>query len=136
SKKKQILTTHKEDQIQQNILAQRYPLTDNCVHLHIEGSVNVSTGIASTGGVVRNHLGDWIMGFNHFLGNCFVFYAKLWGILDELTLLKEQGLERILIHTNNIEVAQVLQKDFQLVRSLRSLDKFKNCYNIKSFGCK
>ncbi|KAH1129950.1 hypothetical protein J1N35_001328 [Gossypium stocksii] len=34
-------------------------------------------GYVSTGGVVRNHLGEWIMNFNHFLGTCFVFDAEL-----------------------------------------------------------
>ncbi|MBA0662684.1 hypothetical protein Goklo_006765 [Gossypium klotzschianum] len=69
---------HKEDQIQRNIHVQRYPLSDNWVHLHTDGVVNVFTGLASTGGVVRNYLGDWIMGFNHFLGNCSAFNVEIW----------------------------------------------------------
>ncbi|MBA0811164.1 hypothetical protein Gohar_003093, partial [Gossypium harknessii] len=92
---------HKEDQIEQNIHVQRYPLSDNWVHLHTDGVVNVFTGLASTGGVVRNYLGDWIMGFNHFLGNCSIFNVKIWGILDDLSLLKDWGMERILIQEAN-----------------------------------
>ncbi|MBA0704555.1 hypothetical protein Golax_016804, partial [Gossypium laxum] len=72
-------------------------------------NIFVFQGYASTGGVVRNHIGEWIMSFNHFLGTCSVFDAEVRGILDGLTLLKEQRLERILIHTNNLEVAQALR---------------------------
>ncbi|MBA0704776.1 hypothetical protein Golax_017013, partial [Gossypium laxum] len=45
---------------------------------------------ASAGGVVQNHLGEWVMGFNHSLGTCSIFEANLWGILDGLTLLRDR----------------------------------------------
>ncbi|MFQ6643822.1 hypothetical protein Gotur_018504 [Gossypium turneri] len=107
---------HKEDQIERNIHVQRYPLSDNWVHLHTDGIVNVFTGLASTGGVVRNYLGDWIMGFNHFLGNCSVFNVEIWGILDDLSLLKDWGMERILIQVDNIELAQVYKGTPQIAK--------------------
>ncbi|MBA0778357.1 hypothetical protein Gotri_006227 [Gossypium trilobum] len=47
------------------------------------------------------------MGFNHFLSNCSVFNVDIWGILDDLSLLKDWGMERILIQVDNIELAQV-----------------------------
>ncbi|MBA0778538.1 hypothetical protein Gotri_006391 [Gossypium trilobum] len=66
--------------------------------------------ISFTGGVIRNHQGNWIMGFNHSLGMCSVFYAKLWGILDGWTLLQDRDFNKISIHTNSLEVVHALQR--------------------------
>ncbi|KAK5793066.1 hypothetical protein PVK06_034202 [Gossypium arboreum] len=46
-----------------------------------------SQGFASIGGAIWNHLGEWVVGFDLSLGICSIFYAELWGILDELTLI-------------------------------------------------
>ncbi|MBA0811377.1 hypothetical protein Gohar_003280 [Gossypium harknessii] len=77
---------------------------------NFEEAVNLSTGYAFTGGVIRNHQGNWIMGFNHSLGMYSVFYAKLWGILDGLTLLQDRDFNKIFIHTNSLEVVHALQR--------------------------
>lgn len=52
----------------------------------------------------------WILGFNRYLGNCSVFDAELWGILDELTLLIDQDYDNVLIQIDNLEATQAIQE--------------------------
>ncbi|MFQ6642034.1 hypothetical protein Gotur_014917 [Gossypium turneri] len=47
-------------------------------------------GRATTRGVVRDGTGDWVIGYNRFLGNCSVFDAELLGILDGLKLIQRR----------------------------------------------
>ncbi|MBA0826481.1 hypothetical protein Goarm_011327 [Gossypium armourianum] len=41
-----------------------------------DGSVLEEAGFAATRGIVRDRGKDWILGYNKYLGNCSVFYAK------------------------------------------------------------
>ncbi|MBA0729261.1 hypothetical protein Golax_025617, partial [Gossypium laxum] len=60
--------------------------------------------------VVRNRNGEWIIGYNGFLGSCSVSEVELWGILDGLNLLIDRGLDNVMIHSDNIEVVVVIQE--------------------------
>ncbi|MBA0678797.1 hypothetical protein Goari_020119 [Gossypium aridum] len=53
--------------------------------------------------------GNWILGFNHYLGRCTVFEAELCGILDYILMLLSRSFKRATIQTNNLEVIIVLQ---------------------------
>ncbi|MBA0569640.1 hypothetical protein Golob_003359, partial [Gossypium lobatum] len=44
--------------------------------------------------------------------NCSVFEVELWGIFDRLNLLQDRVLNRLLIHTDSLEVVLVLQRSF------------------------
>ncbi|KAA3479950.1 reverse transcriptase [Gossypium australe] len=81
---------------------------DNWVHLFTDGAVCSNSGIAASGGVVRDHEGNWIMGFNRFLGVCSPFEVEIWGILDGIFILLNKGYRRISIVTDNLEVVQNL----------------------------
>ncbi|MBA0805267.1 hypothetical protein Gohar_004793, partial [Gossypium harknessii] len=54
-------------------------------------------------GVLRDHHGQWIIGFNKRLGICFVFNAKLWGILDGLTILYNRNRDKVSIQMKSVE---------------------------------
>ncbi|MBA0751544.1 hypothetical protein Gogos_000461, partial [Gossypium gossypioides] len=86
---------------------------DTWVYLCTDSVVARDTSNTATEGVLRDHFGNWIMGFNHYLGNCFSFVAKVWGILDGILLLLDKGYRRAIILSNNLEVIQVLS-DFGL----------------------
>ncbi|MBA0646393.1 hypothetical protein Goklo_014364, partial [Gossypium klotzschianum] len=55
-------------------------------------------------GVIRDGKGNWILGYNRFLGKCSVVVAKLWGILDGLLLLQKQGYNEVIIQSDNLEI--------------------------------
>ncbi|MBA0553492.1 hypothetical protein Golob_012670, partial [Gossypium lobatum] len=54
-------------------------------------------------GVLRDHHGKWIIGFNRRLGLCSVLNAELWGILDGLTVLNIKNWDKVSIRTDRVE---------------------------------
>ncbi|MBA0688488.1 hypothetical protein Goari_006272 [Gossypium aridum] len=52
--------------------------------------------------------GNWILGYNCYLGNCTPFEVKLWGILDGLLILLNKVYKRATIQTKNLDVAKAL----------------------------
>ncbi|MBA0677857.1 hypothetical protein Goari_019242, partial [Gossypium aridum] len=81
---------------------------DTWVYLSTNGAVARDSGYAATGGVARDQDGNWIVGFNRFLGVCSPFEAEVWGILVGILILFNKGYRRIIIVTDNLEVAQIL----------------------------
>ncbi|MBA0692966.1 hypothetical protein Goari_010486, partial [Gossypium aridum] len=72
------------------------------------------SGNTSASRVVRNQTRNWILGFNHFLGKCSPFEAKIWGILDGLLVLLNKGYKRATIQTDNLEVVRALTMEEQV----------------------
>ncbi|MBA0732732.1 hypothetical protein Gogos_016803, partial [Gossypium gossypioides] len=54
-----------------------WPLPNSWVSLNTDGSVRFDEGFAADGGCVRDHNGEWIIGFAKYLGNCTVLEAEL-----------------------------------------------------------
>ncbi|KAA3472377.1 putative LRR receptor-like serine/threonine-protein kinase [Gossypium australe] len=77
----------------------------NWVYLSTDGVVAKNSGYVATGGVAYDQDGNWIVGFNRFLGVCSPFEAKIWGILDGILILLNKGYGRIIIMTDNLKVA-------------------------------
>ncbi|MBA0735302.1 hypothetical protein Gogos_019163, partial [Gossypium gossypioides] len=67
---------------------------------------------------LRDHNGKWLIGFNHRLGNCFVFEAELWGILDDVMLVQGRHYDKVLVQTDNMEVIGAIKES--LSKSLNS----------------
>ncbi|MBA0694486.1 hypothetical protein Goari_004770, partial [Gossypium aridum] len=70
----------------------------------------IDEGFAAAGGYVRNHKGEWIIGFARYLGNCSVLEAELWGILDGLNLTVDRCFQKVFIQTDNIEAIKLSWK--------------------------
>ncbi|MFQ6628479.1 hypothetical protein Gotur_006685 [Gossypium turneri] len=85
-------------------------LVGNWACLNTDGSVRYGNDFAAIGGTVRNRNGKWILGFNVLLGSCSVLEVGLWGILDGLGILVDWGYDHVLIQTDSLEVAKVIQK--------------------------
>ncbi|KAH1046366.1 hypothetical protein J1N35_037150 [Gossypium stocksii] len=79
------------------------------------------------GGVLRDDRGEWLLGFKKCLVKCSIFYAKLWGILDCLSLLQGKQCERVLKQMDSLEVFEAIQDSNSrsscstLVRLIRQL---------------
>ncbi|MBA0726761.1 hypothetical protein Golax_002568, partial [Gossypium laxum] len=89
-------------------------------YLNTDGAVQTNIGLSATGGVIRDNMGKWILGYNRFLEKCSVFTAELFGLLDGLTLLQKQGYDRVLIQLDNLEMVKTIC-DRKLDRSNISL---------------
>ncbi|KAH1098351.1 hypothetical protein J1N35_015272 [Gossypium stocksii] len=81
---------------------------DTYVFLSTDGAVTRDSSHAATGGMVRDHDENWIMGFTRFLRVCTPFEAEVWSILDGILILLSKGYRRAIILTDNLEVFQIL----------------------------
>ncbi|MBA0671524.1 hypothetical protein Goklo_028954, partial [Gossypium klotzschianum] len=61
---------------------------DNWVFLFTDGAVARDSGYAATGRVAQDRDGNWIVGFNRFLGMCSPFEAKILSDMD----LEDSGI--------------------------------------------
>ncbi|MBA0770452.1 hypothetical protein Gotri_019086 [Gossypium trilobum] len=101
--------------------------TDIWTCLYSDGTVKVISGNAAVGGVIRDHHGGWILGFNKRLGQCSIFNYELWDILDDFALLQSRQYDKVLIWTDNMEVLQDIQEAFSktsystLIRRIQQL---------------
>ena len=49
--------------------------------LNTVGCVNIITNAASGGGLLRDHIGNWIVGFSVNLGSCSILEVELWELI-------------------------------------------------------
>ncbi|MBA0869940.1 hypothetical protein Goshw_005574 [Gossypium schwendimanii] len=92
---------------------------------------------------IWNHLippdqnGEWIIGFNKYLGNCTVFDSKLWGILDSLKLALDQRFENVLIQSNSLVAINMIKdgiygnSNSALVRRIHTILKLLNLWSLQ-----
>ncbi|KAK5771808.1 hypothetical protein PVK06_048052 [Gossypium arboreum] len=73
------------------------------VFLNTDGAVHSVSGLSAVGGVLRNNKGEWILGFNCFLGKCSPVNVELWGLLDGLRIAQKQGYNKVIIRLDNLE---------------------------------
>ncbi|MBA0585453.1 hypothetical protein Gorai_016230 [Gossypium raimondii] len=85
-------------------------LVGNWACLNTDGSIRYGNDFLAVGGTMRNRNGKWILGFNVLLESCSVLEVGLWGILDGLGILVDWGYDHVLIQTDSLEVAKVIQK--------------------------
>ncbi|MFQ6640365.1 hypothetical protein Gotur_016335, partial [Gossypium turneri] len=57
----------------------------------------------------RNGNEEWIIGYNRYLGNCSVFDAELWDILDGLTIIQDMRYAGVKIQTDSLEAVNAIQ---------------------------
>ncbi|MBA0878669.1 hypothetical protein Goshw_026656 [Gossypium schwendimanii] len=62
------------------------------------------------GRFLRDHNGNWILGFNRRLESCSVFEVELWDILDGVALVQGRQHDRILVQIDNMEVIRAIKK--------------------------
>lgn len=70
--------------------------------------MQLDTGLATVGGIVRDKDGNRIAGFHRFLGKCSVFDADLWDILDGLKLVQRRGHDQVIILSDCLEVVKAI----------------------------
>lgn len=100
---KQFISIHNEGLEISTQQTFEHPKLGMCFYLNIDGVVHSSFGFSTSGGVIRDGKGDWIMGYNRFLGKCSVVVAELQDILDGLLFLQKQGYDEVIIQSNNIK---------------------------------
>ncbi|KAL4377614.1 hypothetical protein GQ457_02G023990 [Hibiscus cannabinus] len=74
---------------------------------NIDAAVCVGNGSAAVGGVVRDDMGDWVLGFHRYIGRCSVLMAELWAMYDGLRHAWEAGFRNIEFESDNKEVVHI-----------------------------
>ncbi|MBA0743423.1 hypothetical protein Gogos_006103, partial [Gossypium gossypioides] len=80
----------------------------NWVRFQTDGAVKIDSSYATTGGVLKDENGEWLLGFNRCLGKWPIFYVELWDVLDGLTLLQGKQRDRVLIQTDSSGVFEAI----------------------------
>ncbi|KAK8997530.1 hypothetical protein V6N11_012087 [Hibiscus sabdariffa] len=93
---------------------------EGCCTLKTDGSRVASTGFATCGGVIRNNVGDWLLGFHRKIGVCSVLEAELWGVAEGLRLAWDAGIRVVLLEVDNNDVARLVH-DKERVNGLHGL---------------
>ncbi|MBA0694217.1 hypothetical protein Goari_004533 [Gossypium aridum] len=84
-------------------------LSEECILINIDGVVQLQSGNAADGGIVQDETRDWVFGYNRYSGQCSIFYAKLWGILEVLNFIRRRAHEKVIIQSDSLEVVKALQ---------------------------
>ncbi|CAN1328315.1 Putative ribonuclease H protein At1g65750 [Linum perenne] len=87
------------------------PGPDGWVTLNTDGSVNHSTGIATAGGLLRNHLGHCAAAFSANLGKCSITRAELRGILHGLDIAWKENHKQVRVQTDSMTAVKLILAD-------------------------
>ncbi|KAK5795495.1 hypothetical protein PVK06_036763 [Gossypium arboreum] len=68
-----------------------------------DGSILEEARFTAVGRIICDRGGIWIVGYNKYLGNCSVFYAESWGIIEGLSLIVKRGYDSVVIQSNCFE---------------------------------
>ncbi|KAH1098884.1 hypothetical protein J1N35_015805 [Gossypium stocksii] len=88
---------------------------EDSILLNTDGAVQLDSGLAAAGGVVRDKEGNWIVGYHRFLGKCAIFDAELWGILDGLKIIQRRGRVHVIIQMDSLEVVKTFSEILLLI---------------------
>ena len=81
------------------------------VKLNIDGSANVSAGVAGGGGLIRDDRGDWIVGYRK-ISKTNSFLAETWALRDGLLLCIQLNLNAVMVELDAKALVDALKKSF------------------------
>ncbi|GLT55828.1 hypothetical protein SLA2020_289160 [Shorea laevis] len=76
--------------------------------LNTKRSAHGNPGLTSTGGVIRDHLGRWIVGFACKIGCASRLHTKLWGIREGLLLAYQRNIQNFIVEIDALVATQLL----------------------------
>lgn len=79
--------------------------------LNSDGAAKSPSRLASAGGLLRDHRGNWIAGYTCNIGIANSFLAELWGLREGLLLAKNRGISKLIAETDSETMVQVLRRD-------------------------
>lgn len=77
--------------------------------LNVDGSANLNNLTIGSGGLLRNHDGNWIAGFSSFDGSGNALKAELLGLYHGLSLIQDMGLLSVSIETDCLEMVSLIK---------------------------
>ncbi|CAN1152848.1 Putative ribonuclease H protein At1g65750 [Linum perenne] len=87
------------------------PGPEGWITLNTDGSVNRATGVATIGGLLRNHLGFCSLAFTAKLGKCSITRAELRGIIQGLELAWNEGHKKVSVQTDSLAAVLLIRAE-------------------------
>ena len=103
------------------------PLPFRFHKLNTDGSAKGNLGLASAGGIIKDHRGSWIGSFNRAIGHTHTLAAELWGLRDGLSLARSLNIKKLLIKTDTQAAVNIIMS--------HSVDS-SHLYNGIIFDCR
>jgi len=88
----------------------RYPPID-WVKVNVDGCSKGNPGVAGAGGVIRDAMGKWIVGFAINIGICTSVGAELWAIANGLQLAWSKGFRKIILESDSSLAVDLITND-------------------------
>ena len=76
--------------------------------LNTDGASRGSTGSAAGGGLIRDEVGNWVIGFSRKIGRTDSFAAEMWALCDGLQLCQQMSARAVLIKLDAKALVDVL----------------------------
>ncbi|KAE8722775.1 hypothetical protein F3Y22_tig00013680pilonHSYRG00102 [Hibiscus syriacus] len=68
------------------------------------------TQLTTWGGLLRNHLGEWIIGFSKAIEICSIPDAELQGIYEGLRIARDKNWKKVIVEMDCMDVLEVLKQ--------------------------
>ncbi|KAL4306936.1 hypothetical protein AHAS_Ahas16G0228100 [Arachis hypogaea] len=79
--------------------------------LNVDGSFFKRKNNAACGGVFRNHLDRFVVGFSCNLGSCSIIQAELWSIVKGLHIAVANEFSHVLIESDSAMAINFIRED-------------------------
>ncbi|KAK9019781.1 hypothetical protein V6N11_054289 [Hibiscus sabdariffa] len=80
-----------------------------CYKVNSDGSRRVEGGLAACRGLIRDPVGEWVLGYAKAIGVCLVVDAELWGIYIGLAYAWDLHIRRVIVETDCLEALRLLK---------------------------
>jgi len=100
----------KDNTKQRVCIGWRYPPID-WVKINVDGCSKGNPGVAGAGGVSRDAISRWIVGFALNIRICTSVGAELWAITNGLKLAWSKGFRKIILESNSSLAVDLITKD-------------------------
>ncbi|GMI85510.1 hypothetical protein like AT4G29090 [Hibiscus trionum] len=78
------------------------------VKVNVDAARNITNGLATIGGAIRGDQGEWLVGFNRFLGRCDIVTAELWAIKEGIGYARYFGFNKVVIESDCAEAVRMV----------------------------
>jgi ribonuclease HI len=100
----------KDNTKQRVCIGWRYPPID-WVKINVDGCSKGNPGLVGAGGVIRDAMGRWIVGFALNIGICTSVGAELWAITNGLKLAWSKGFRKIILESDSSLAVDLITKN-------------------------
>ncbi|KAI9170352.1 hypothetical protein LWI28_026719 [Acer negundo] len=87
------------------------PPSEGWVKMNVDDSCDKGFGSITAGGVIRNHLKEWVIGFVLNKGIGSALEAELWDFFEGLSLLWSAGFRCVIVETDSLAILHLLSQN-------------------------